>query len=687
MKKYIIIFFLVLFAVANSFSQILEPVKWEFSENRLSNDKAELILKAKIKEKWHLYSQFIEQGGPVPTSFYFDKSDKYELKGDVTESPKPIQGFDKSFKLELKYFINKANFKQKIKILSDKPFSVKGHLKFMCCNNINCLPPEEINFEFKLNESKQEVTKNNSTVTTKVIIEDTAKKNDLKFTKPIYTSLKKDTSKNEISELQTKSGIEDANSSEQEKKSLWIFFFFSLALGFAAVFTPCVFPMIPLTVSFFVNNTKNKSKVKINAIIYGASRILIYTSIGAVLTFIIGDTFLVWLKTNWIPNIIFFLLFVFFAASFFGMFEIILPSKFVNKTDRQADRGGYIGIFFMALTLVLVSFSCTVPLIGSLLVEAATGDILKPLIGMFGFSLAFSMPFTFLAFTPSLLKKLPKSGGWLNSVKIVLGFIILALAMKFLSVPDQMYHWGLLSRNIYIAIWVVIFFLMGLYLLGKIKFKNDSDVNHIGFIRLILVIITFSFVVYLIPGMFGNPLKEISAFLPPQKVNLDKNISLNEHKTNICEKPVYSDIFESHYGINEYFDYKQGLRCAKKLNKPVFIDFKGHSCSNCKKMENKVLFDNEILNRLNKNFVIISLYCDDNTKLPKSEWFKSSFNGKIINTIGKKNLDFEITNFKTNTQPYYVLIDSKGKLLTKPMGYNLNIDDFVDFLDNAIKEE
>ncbi len=687
MKKYIIIVFLSLFFVANSFSQILEPVKWEFSENRLSNDKAELILKAKIKEKWHLYSQFIDQGGPVPTSFYFDKSDKYELTGDVTENPKPIQGFDKSFELELKYFINKAIFKQKIKILSDKPFSVKGHLRFMCCNNINCLPPEEISFEFKIKGIKQDVTKNNSAITTTVLSEDTAKNDDLKSSKPIYTSLKKDTNKNKISELQAESVIEDDNSSESEKKSLWIFFFFSLALGFAAVFTPCVFPMIPLTVSFFVNNTKNKAKVKINAIIYGLSIILIYTSIGAVLTFIIGDTFLVWLKTNWIPNIIFFLLFVVFAASFFGMFEIILPGKIINKTDKQADRGGYIGIFFMALTLVLVSFSCTVPLIGSLLVEAATGEILKPLIGMFGFSLAFSMPFTFLAFTPSLLKKLPKSGGWLNSIKIVLGFIILALAMKFLSVPDQTYHWGLLNRNIYIAIWIVIFFLMGLYLLGKIKFKNDSEVHHIGFIRLILVVITFSFVVYLIPGMFGNPLKEISAFLPPQKVDLNKNVSLNEHKTNICEKPIYSDLFELPYGITGYFDYKQGLRCAKKLNKPVFIDFKGHSCSNCKKMENEILSDDKILSRLKENFVVIYLYCDDNTKLPKSEWFKSSFDGKIINTIGKKNLDFEITNFKTNTQPYYVLIDLKEKLLTKPMGYNLNTDAFVKFLDKGIKEE
>jgi thiol:disulfide interchange protein DsbD len=397
------------------------------------------------------------------------------------------------------------------------------------------------------------------------------------------------------------------------------------------------------------------------------------------------------ISSNWITNIIFFLLFTAFAASFLGLFEIVLPSKLTNKADKQVDKGGLIGTFFMALTLVLVSFSCTAPFIGGILVEASTGSIIKPTVGMFGFSLAFALPFTILAFFPSWLGKMPKSGGWLNSVKVVLGFVILALGMKFLLVPNQALGWGI-TREFFIAVWIVVFTLLGFYLLGKIKFSHDSDIKYIGVPRLLLIILTFTFVVYLLPGMIGAPLKAVSGFLPSESsFNLIEIISNNkgiavssDYRPTICEEPKHGELFKLPHGLKGYFDYEQGFTCAKKLNKPIIIDFTGHGCVNCKMMEKNVWPDPEVLKRLQEDYIMITLYVDDRTELPESEWITSTVDKQIKKTIGKKNVDFEISRFNVNAQPYYVLLDTSGNMLTAPKAYDLNVVSFVKFLDTGL---
>lgn len=408
--------------------------------------------------------------------------------------------------------------------------------------------------------------------------------------------------------------------------------------------------MIPMTVAFFTRGSENRSKSILNALIFGISIVIIYASPGIIISLTgAGAGFANTLSTHWIPNIIFFLLFVIFAASFFGAFEIMLPNKWASSADSRVDKGGILAAFFMALTTVIVSFSCTGPIVGSLLVEAARGDVLRPTIGMFAFGLAFALPFTLFALFPAVLSKLPRSGGWLNSIKVVLGFLMLAFSMKFLMTIDSVYSLGLLSRDVYLAVWIVLFTLLGFYLAGKIKFAHDSEIQHIGTFRLFLIIIVFSFVVYLIPGLFGAPLTGLSALLPPQEkswlsqppaVSEGKVASLPSFSGSLCSEPRFSDRFEMPLGLNGYFDLKQGLSCAKEQGKAVLLDFKGHACANCKLMEAKVWSDPEVLKLLKDNFVIISLYADDRFELPENEWFTSGLDGKVKKTIGKQNEDF-----------------------------------------------
>jgi thiol:disulfide interchange protein len=421
----------------------------------------------------------------------------------------------------------------------------------------------------------------------------------------------------------------------------------------------------------------------------------VYTSLGLLVSLTsVGAGFANQLTSHWLPNIIFFILFLVFAASFFGLFEITIPGSLATKADKKADSGGYVGSFFMALTLVIVSLSCVGPIVGALLVEAATGAGAKPIVGMFGFSLAFAIPFTLLAIFPSWINKLPKSGGWLNSVKVVLGFIVLAFSLRFLMIIDQTYHFGLLSRDVYLAIWIVIFTLLGFYLLGKIKFAHDSEVSFISVPRLILAIISFSFVVYLVPGMFGAPLTSISALIPsPQTHTFDIRGMIRDaefqgahsQRTELCEEPLYADFLHLPHGLRGYFDLEQGLACAREQNKPVFVDFVGHACSNCKEMEAKVWSDPRVLRRLREDYIIIALYVDDRTRLPENQWVTSDFDGRVKNTIGTRNLDYQITNFNTNTQPYYVVMDAGENMLNNPHGYNLNVDAFIEFLDKGLE--
>jgi thiol:disulfide interchange protein len=476
------------------------------------------------------------------------------------------------------------------------------------------------------------------------------------------------------------------------------FFLISLLAGFAGVLTPCVFPMIPMTVAFFSQGSENRTKSVFKAIVFGISIILIYSSLGIIVSLTsAGAGFANTLSTHWIPNILFFSLFIIFASSFFGAFEIVLPSRWVNSTDSKVDKGGMVASFFMGLTTVIVSFSCTGPIIGVLLVQAATGDVLRPTIGMIGFGVAFALPFTLFALFPSIMSKLPKSGGWLNSIKVVLGFIMLAFSLKFLTTIDSVYNFNIISRDIYLAIWIVIFSLMGFYLLGKIRFSHDSDLPHVGTFRLFLVIAVFSFVVYLIPGLFGAPLKGLSALIPApetSKFSITKMISENRPVitaasnqmplSQTCAVPKYDDLFEMPLGLIGYFDYKQGLECAKEQGKPVLIDFKGHACANCKLMEARVWSDPEILQRLRDNFVIIALYVDDRTQLPENEWITSSLDGKVKKTIGKINEDLEISKFKTNALPYYVIADHEGNPINKPMPTNLNVEEYKKWLDEGL---
>jgi len=681
MKKLPACFLALIFIPFFTFSQVLTPVTWSFKVEQTKPDEATLLLIAKIDHGWHIYSRNnpLPPNGPVGTTFTFNKSKDFQLSGNVTE-PKPIEEKDSQFDNQtLRYFDIKAVFKQKIKVLGKNDFQVRGSLEFMCCDDSRCIPPEEVEFSFTIkgNPAGTEITTVNS-----------VPKN------PDSIAKKSDSGKiTAVSKIPSKPAGMDSG----EKKSLLMFFLVSFLAGLLAIVTPCVFPMIPMTVTFFMHDSVNTRKARFQAIVYGLSIILIYTVIGTVVAVTLGANFANFLSTHWIPNVFFFLIFIVFAASFLGMFEITLPSWMVSKADKQADKGGFTGAFFMAFTLVLVSFSCTGPIVGAILVQSAGGQILQPIIGMLGFSIAFALPFGLFAFFPSWLASLPKSGGWLNSVKVVLGFLELALGLKFLSIADQTYHWHILDREVYLAFWIVIFTLMGLYLLGKLKFHHDSDVPFISVPRLSFAIITFTFVVYMIPGMWGAPLKALAGYLPPQQ-SLDFDLttiihnevkavsgSARANNTSLCDVPKYREFLELPHQLEGYFDYSQALSCARKQNKPLFIDFTGHGCVNCREMEARVWSDPQVLKRLRENFIVTALYVDDKTEVPQNEWITSKYDGKVKKSIGRIYADLQIARFNVNAQPYYVLLDTTGNLLTTPKAYDLNVEGFIKFLDTGLQ--
>ena len=652
-------------------AQVISPVKWSFDQKKISDKEIEVSFHATIDTGWHLYGTDLPDGGPVSTTFKFmPDSTNYRFSGSLISVTKPVKQFDKIFNLELTYYAMEAHFTRRITLLNDRPFTIKGSIEYQSCNDETCTM-DEADFSFPVNGSVA------SAHAPKVETASPAAPAQVNTTEAILPE-----------------------APDNAHHSLIWFLFFSFIAGLAAILTPCVFPMIPMTVSFFMNSNKTKWEAKFQALVYGASIILIYTLIGTIVALTLGADFANWLSTHWLPNILFFVIFVVFAFSFFGAFEIILPSSWVNKSDDKVSKGGAGGAFFMALTLVLVSFSCTGPIVGAILVESAGGMILKPIVGMFGFSLAFALPFTLFALFPQWLSNLPKSGGWLNSVKVVLGFIELALGLKFLSIADQTYHWRILDREVYLAFWIVIFTLLGIYLLGKIKFVHDSEVKHVSVGRLMLAILTFTFVVYLVPGMFGAPLKAISGYLPPMtthdfdlhKIIRDEVRLVGSAGNNaqalpgksLCEKPKYSEFLELPHGLEGYFDFEQGLACAKAQNKPIFIDFTGHGCVNCREMEANVWSDPRVLERLNRDFVIIALYVDDKTTMPESDWVTSSYDHKVKKTIGKKFADFQIARFGVNAQPYYVILDLNQKVLVKPVARDLNPDHFIDFLDRGL---
>ncbi len=675
-----VLFFLA--AATSAFTQILDPVSWSFSKEKTGEHEYDLIFTAGIENKWHLYSQKLPEGGPIPTSFQFGESLNYERIGEVEEITEPEVKFDPSFNMDLTMFSHEAVFKQKIKVLSQEGFTINGSLEYMCCDDERCLPPTEEEFQFSIPAME-------------------AGSEDVAGEPREGGGIRESESQLDMGTVATEDQVSltvSAEPVESENASLWIFFLIAFVAGLAGILTPCVFPMIPMTVSFFMQGSENRGKAILKGLIFGVSIIAIYTTIGVIVSISSAGAELTnSLSTHWIPNLIFFVLFMIFAASFLGMFELVLPSKWVNTSDKQVDKGGYLGAFFMALTLVLVSFSCTGPIVGALLVEAAGGIAMKPILGMFGFSLAFALPFTLFAIFPSWLKGLPKSGGWLNSVKVVLGFIVLAFGMKFLSTIDQTYHLELMSREVYLAIWMVIFIMLGFYFLGKLKFAHDSDTPHVTVPRLALAIASFTFVLYILPGLFGANLSSISGLIPPkssQQFDLTMSAGpggaagtapMTGGEDELCGIPSYADFLHLPHGLTGYFDYEEGMACAREKNMPVLLDFKGHACSNCKEMEGKVWSDPGVFQRLQNDYIIIALYTDDRTKLPESEWITSSFDGKVKKTLGKKNLDLQISKYSTNTQPFYVLIDTDGKPLADPRGHNLDIPAFRTWLDLGVE--
>ena len=580
-------------------AQVLEPVAWSFKSEKTAENNYEIVMTATIDDTWHLYAMDLPEGGPVATSFTFETPQDYTLDGKPVAINQPEVKFDNSFGMDIGMHSGTVEFRQKITV-SKLPVTVSGFVTFMSCDDSQCLPPRDV--EFSVNIGGDTVTSS------------PADEQEAGTTVPV----------------------------DKPRKGFLKFFLLSMLAGLAGILTPCVFPMIPMTVAFFSQGGGSKGSAVGKALIFGLTIVLLYSSLGIIVSLTsAGAGFANTLSTHWIPNLLFFSLFLIFAASFFGAFEMVLPSKWVSSTDSKVDRGGAVAAFFLGLTTVLVSFSCTGPIVGALLVEAASGDVLRPTIGMFGFGLAFALPFTLFALFPSWMQKMPKSGGWLNSVKVVLGFIMLAFSLKFASTIDTVYNLGILSRDIYLAIWIVLFVLLGIYLMGKIKFAHDSDVPHIGVFRLVLIIASFTFALYLVPGLFGAPLTRISALLPPRETsgfNLLKAISENRGSAapgimmpgslapgtiaggtlttagaSLCEEPKYADFLHFEYGLQGYFDLEQGLACARKLGKPVLIDFKGHACANCKEMDARVWSDPGVQQRLRDNFVLVALYVDDRT--------------------------------------------------------------------------
>ena len=689
MKKLISSIMLALIALVAQ-AQILTPVKWKIKlDDKGGAPEKEIVFTATADKGWHLYDMNLPEGGPVSTSFTFETLNGAELIGQPVPSVKPTTVYDEQFAMNLRWYPGTVSFTQKLKVTDPAKFKAEGEVEFMACNDETCLPPDQIPFSFDkksihvdpalaANSSTTEVDKEDATAIqpdTQVVAEEASELNTpdpaAKET-PATTSPKASDSLTDSPNLwspvidQLKS-FGDATVSAADTS--WLFIFFAGFLeGLIALLTPCVWPMIPMTVSFFLKRTKDRKKAIRDAITYGLSIIVIYLVMGLLITGIFGASALNDLSTNAIFNILFFLLLVVFAVSFFGAFELVLPASWTSKLDSKADSTtGILSIFFMSFTLVLVSFSCTGPIIGTLLVQAASmGTAVGPAIGMFGFALALSIPFSVFAIFPNMLQSMPKSGGWLNSVKVVLGFLELALALKFLSVADLAYGWRLLDREAFIVLWIVIFSLLGVYLLGKIKFSHDSEVKYVSVPRLFMAIISFAFAIYMVPGLWGAPLKAISAFAPPlytQDFNLYKN--------------------EVHAAFD---DYESGMAYAKKVNKPVMIDFSGFGCVNCRKMEASVWTDPKVKQMLENDYVLITLMVDDKTKLPQPIEIQENGKTRKLKTIGDKWSYLQRSKFGSNAQPFYILLNDEGQPLGPSYAFNEDVSKYIQFLQNGLKE-
>ena len=677
--RYFRLLLLSLLLAVPSFAQPMQPVSWKAEAVQVEGNTYEIRATGTIAGAWHIYD-LTDYGssGPNGTIFTVEDGGKVKLVGDPYIASEVHRGFDDVFGIEIGTCDSPVVICQKVELLQGNEVEVPVTVEWQACNDENCIPPDDYTMNVKLPGGAG----------LPVIAPADGTAND---------------------------AAADPNAAAPgQGKSIWGLILEAIAWGFVALLTPCVFPMIPMTVSFFLKQNqvaegeeKKKGRGKWLASIFGLSIVALYTIPIAVIILITyfagGETVTAdifnWLATHWLPNIIFFLIFMIFAASFFGAFEITLPSSWLNKSDAKSNKGGLAGVFFVALTLVLVSFSCTGPIVGSVLIKSTQGQFWEPIITMLAFSIAFALPFTLLAFAPSLLDKLPKSGGWLNSVKVVLGFVEVALGFKFLSVADQTYHWGLLDREVYLAIWIVVFFLLGLYLLGKIRFAYDSPVEHLSVFRLILVIVVFTFVVYMIPGMWGAPLKALSGYLPPittQDFVLDPNQHGGGGTTYVVGQPAedgdgvpasrkYADFLHMPYDIPAFFDYEEARAYATKAGKPILLDFTGHGCVNCREMEARVWSDPRVLKLMKNDYVVCSLYGDDKKVLDKKDWVTTE-DGKVLKSLGKINSYFMMKRYQVNAQPYYVILDpvtEKNKVPAR--SYNLDVDEYVKFLEKGLE--
>jgi thiol:disulfide interchange protein DsbD len=659
MKKVIILLTFVL--STNVFSQIYDPVKWSTSVQKISDIEYNLIATATIESGWHLYSQVVPEGGPIPTTFTFIDSKHYSLV-NKTQEEEGHEVDDSVFEMRIKFFENKAEFKQRVIVLNDIN-TIDAEVEFMVCDDEKCLPPNNIDLAFKI--ASNAVTNITAVDKVKTAVEE---KGEAK-----YLKLKKSQKK-------------------EKSKGLLGTFLIAFLFGFTALLTPCVFPMIPMTVSFFTKQSKNKAQGIRNAIIFGISIVVIYVLLGTVITAIFGASALNALATNVWFNVIFFLLLVIFAVSFLGAFELTLPSSWGTKVDAQADKGGIVGIFFMALALAIVSFSCTGPIVGSILVEAASGgNQIGPIIGMLGFSLAIALPFALFAAFPGWMNSLPKSGGWLNTVKVVLGFLELAFAFKFLSNVDLVLQLHWLEREVFLAIWITIFGTLALYLFGKIQLPHDAPLSNISVGRLSLGLLSLTFVIYMLPGLWGAPLNLISAFPPPQHYS-ESPYGVGYTKLgdgggiSHAEIPDGAHLMAPH-NILAFNDYYKGLAYAKKVGKPIMIDFTGYACVNCRKMEQNVWAKDKVLKILKEDVVLISLYVDDKRKLKADEVLDSQLKpGKQLKYIGQKWSEFQTIKYKTNSQPFYVLMNHNEENLIDPVAYTPNIDEYYAWLKEGLSK-
>lgn len=681
MKKFVTLLMLTFLALAVQ-AQILTPVKWNIKLEDSDSAEKTLVFSAKLDAGWHLYDMNLPEGGPISTSFSFENLKGAKAIGTPIASKEATTVFDEQFQMELRWFAGEVSFRQKIEVTDPKHLQVNGYVEYMACNDENCLPPEQEEFAFSAKDIDVEktlaaLTPKESTdnapqeVTQDTVVTEPDVADEASAATPEYVP-EKEPQVYQSEEL-WKPVVDElkafGDSTISATDTSWLFIFFAgFAGGLIALLTPCVWPMIPMTVSFFLKRTKDRKKAIRDAITYGLSIIVIYLVLGLLITGIFGASALNDLSTNAIFNIIFFLLLVLFAISFFGAFELVLPASWTNKLDTKADSTtGIISIFFMSFTLVLVSFSCTGPIIGTLLVQAATmGAAIGPAVGMFGFALALSIPFSLFAIFPNLLQSMPKSGGWLNSVKVVLGFLELALALKFLSVADLAYGWRLLDRETFLVLWIVIFALLGCYLLGKLKFSHDSDLKYVSVPRLFMAIISFAFSIYMIPGLWGAPLKAISAFAPP----------LYTQDFNLYDNEVHA----------AFDDYEAGMAYAKQHNKPVMIDFSGYGCVNCRKMEASVWTDTRVKDLLENDYVLITLMVDDKTKLPEPIRIQENGKTRTLRTIGDKWSYLQRSKFGANAQPFYILLDNEGKPLAPSYAFDEDVNKYIQFLERGLEE-